>query len=86
MFSARGRVDKILAILTAILVVAGVCLFSSAVFGLLARGAGHMSSVVFNHLVLGVWAGLIALIIASRIDYKVWRRFNSIKGARLKAI
>ncbi len=71
----KGRIDKPLALLIAILVVGGGLIFASAVFGLLARGASHMSSVVFSHVVLGIGAGIVALLIASRIEYKFWRRF-----------
>lgn len=50
-------------------------MFASAAFGLLARGQSGMSSVVFNHLVLGVGVGVVALLVTSRIDYHYWRRF-----------
>ena len=70
----RTRVDKPLALLIGILVVGGGLVFASAVFGLLARGAPNMSSVAFNHLVLGVGLGLFALLIATRIPYRFWRR------------
>ena len=69
------RVDKPLAILLALLVGSGLFIFSSALFGPLARGVSHISSVAFNHIVLGVGAGLIALLAASFINYHTWRRF-----------
>jgi len=50
-------------------------IFASAAFGLLARGATNIPSVVFNHLVLGVGAGLVALVGCTIIDYRIWRRF-----------
>ncbi len=65
--------DKILLGTLALLLVGGGAIFTSAAFGLLARGATHTSSVVFNHLVLGVGLGLIALSAAYMIDYRVWR-------------
>lgn len=71
----NARVDRPLALLLGALVVAGVFIFISAVFGLIARGAPGMSSVVFNHLVLGIGAGIIALLLATRIPYPLWRRF-----------
>jgi len=70
MRSSYRSVDKTLAILIALLVAAGSLIFASAAFGLLARGQGGMSSVVFNHLVLGVGAGLVVLVILSHIDYR----------------
>lgn len=68
-------VDKPLAFLIIALVFAGAFMFASAAFGLVGRGATHISSVVFNHGVLGIGAGLLALVITSQIDYKLWRRF-----------
>src|SRR3989344_6189108 len=70
-----ARVDRPLAILIAVLVFGGIFIFSSAVFGLLARGATNMYSVVFSHLALGIGGGTAALLIASRIPYRLWRRF-----------
>ncbi len=71
----KGQIDKPLALLIAILVVGGSLIFASAAFGLLARGASGMSSVVFNHLVLGIGAGTIALIITASIDYRIFQRY-----------
>lgn len=68
-------IDKPLLLLIVVLVLGGGLIFASAVFGLLARGASHMSSVVFNHAVFGVGAGAIALLVTSRLNYKLWRRF-----------
>jgi len=74
--AVRGaRVDRPLIALIAILIVGGGFIFGSAAFGLLARGATHISSVVFSHVVLGIGLGLVALFLCASIDYKVWRRF-----------
>ncbi len=69
-----AHIDRPLAFLIFVLVVGGCMVFASAAFGLLARGAGNISSVVFNHLVLGVGAGVVALLITSVLDYRYWRR------------
>jgi len=69
----RFTVDKPLLLLVALLVISGCMIFTSAAFGLVARGEAGMSSVVFNHLVLGVGAGLILLLIGMQIDYHNWR-------------
>lgn len=70
----RGaHIDRPLALLIALLVVSGALMFASAAFGLLARGQGGMSSVVFNHLALGVGAGLVALLVGASIDYRRWQ-------------
>ena len=73
--SKRASVDKPLALLIVLLVVGGSMIFASAAFGLLARGATNMSSVVFSHLVLGVGLGSLALFIGATVDYHRWRRF-----------
>ncbi len=73
--SRRARIDKTLAALIAVLVLSGLLIFASAAFGLLARGATHMSSVVFSHLVLGVGLGTLGLLVATYIDYRVWRKY-----------
>ncbi|MDO8552196.1 MAG: putative peptidoglycan glycosyltransferase FtsW [bacterium] len=70
-----AHVDKPLAILIFVLLVGGSMIFASAALGYLARGGGNVSSVVFNHLVLGAGIGVIALLITSSIDYRVWRRY-----------
>ena len=72
----RGaHIDKPLAILIFTLLIGGGMIFASAALGYLARGNENVSSVVFNHLVLGAGLGVIALIITSTVDYRVWRRF-----------
>ena len=71
----KGTIDKTLALLIAVLVVGGCMIFASAAFGLLARGAAGISSAVFSHLVLGVGAGIVALVITATIDYRLWQRY-----------
>lgn len=71
----RVHIDRPLAVLIAVFVVGGSMIFASAAFGLLARGATNMTSVVFNHLVLGIGAGLVALVVGAMVDYKMWRRY-----------
>lgn len=61
--------------LIALLVVGGALVFSSAAFGLLARGFPGVSSAVFSHVVFGIGGGVIALLITYSIDYRTWRRF-----------
>ncbi len=68
------RIDKPLLFLILILVFGGALIFASAAFGLLAREQGGMTSIAFNHLVLGVGMGLIGLVTLSTFDYRTWRR------------
>lgn len=65
--------DKPLAAIIGLLVFFGAMIFLSAAFGSLARGSSHISSVVFNHLVLGVSFGLLALAITALFDYRLFR-------------
>lgn len=69
----HGKIDRPLLFLLTTLVFGGFLIFSSAAFGLLARGQSGMSSVVFNHLVLGIGLGITCLTILSIIDYRQWR-------------
>ncbi|HXK38743.1 MAG TPA: FtsW/RodA/SpoVE family cell cycle protein [Candidatus Paceibacterota bacterium] len=69
----RAHIDKPLALLLFMLVSGGALIFASAAFGLLARGSENISSVVFNHLVLGVGIGVAALVLASTVKYSRWR-------------
>lgn len=69
----KGRVDTVLLVLLAVLILLGALVFSSAALGLLARGETHISSVVFNHFVLGIGGGLVLLLITFSINYKKWQ-------------
>src|SRR6185503_5968647 len=71
----RTYIDKPLAFLVAMLIVAGCLIFSSAAFGLLGRGSDNITSVAANHLILGVGVGLVLLLVTTFIDYRHWRRF-----------
>lgn len=71
----RTYIDKPLALLVASLLIGGSLIFASAAFGLLGRGEQGVSSVVTNHLLLGIGAGLIAMIITISVDYRMWRKF-----------
>lgn len=80
------RIDKPLAAIIATLVVGGIFIFVSAAFGLLARGETHTSSVVFNHLVLGLGLGLLSLFVTALVEYRTWRTWSPyLFGAALLA-
>ena len=63
----------VLASLIATLVVAGLFIFASAALGFLGRGATNVTSVAFNHMVIGGGVGIILLIIGCIVDYNKWR-------------
>ena len=70
-----GHVDGLLVALLAVLILVGATLFSSAAFGLIARGSLNASSIFLNHLGLGVGLGLVGLVITASIDMSLWRRY-----------
>lgn len=57
------------------LIVFGLLIFTSAALGLLARDGATFTSVAVNQLLLGLLLGGIAMVVASRIDYKLWRPY-----------
>lgn len=71
----RTYIDKPLAFIIALLVAGGALIFASAALGLLGRGAGNITSVAANHLILGLGLGLVLMTVAAFVDYKQWRRF-----------
>jgi cell division protein FtsW len=71
----RHAPDRTLLILTAILVVLGFLIFSSASLGLLAREGARFSSVALNQVLFGIVGGSIAFFITSTVHYRVWRQF-----------
>jgi len=75
MARAKWKVDKPFLISTIILMVAGFFVFSSASLGLLAKNGSEYSSVTFSQTILGLFLGTLAMILFSRLDYKLWKKF-----------
>jgi len=73
--AVKARVDRPFLITTVILIVAGFFIFSSASLGLLAKESSNYSNVAFSQTVLGLFLGTLAMIVASRLDYKLWRKY-----------
>jgi len=71
----RRVIDRPLLIATAILVIVGFFIFSSASLGLLAREGASFSSVAARQFALGIFGGSIALFVLSSIDYRFWRKY-----------
>ena len=70
-----GKVDKQFLFISIILVVGGFFIFSSASLALLAKESSNYSSIAFSQTVLGLFMGTIAMVVASRLDVKIWRKF-----------
>lgn len=73
--SSKSRVDKPFLFATIILMVAGFFIFSSASLGLLARTNENYSSIAFSQTVLGLFLGTLAMILLSRLDFKIWKKY-----------
>ncbi|MSU45046.1 MAG: cell division protein FtsW [Candidatus Zambryskibacteria bacterium] len=58
-----------------ILVGAGYLIFSSASLGLLSSQTAKYANVAFNQTFFGLFLGVIACIITSQIDYKIYRKY-----------
>lgn len=69
------NVDKILLGLTALLVIVGYFIFSSASLGLLARDGASFGSVALSQFMFGIVGGSLALFVMSNIHYRHWRRY-----------
>ena len=74
MVKKGAHIDRVFALILAILVLGGSLVFASAAFGLLARGNDNIPSVVFNHVVMGIGGGLALLFIAASIEYRHLRK------------
>ncbi len=73
----RKHIDAPFLIVFLSLVVFGLLIFTSAALGLLARdGGATFQQVAVNQLLLGFLCGGIALIVLSRIDYRLWRPYT----------
>ncbi len=67
--------DLVIIGLTALLVLGGFLIFSSASLGLLARSGASYTSVATSQFLFGIIGGGIGLFIMSNIYYRNWRQF-----------
>lgn len=67
------KVDRQLLFITAILVIFGFFIFTSASLGLLAREGARFSSVAFSQIFFGILLGTAFLFAAMNIRYRVWK-------------
>lgn len=69
------KVDKTFLFLTAVLVLLGITIFSSASLGLLTSNDAKFQAVTFNQLVFGLLGGVVSAFILSHINYQIWRKY-----------
>jgi len=60
---------------TGALIVAGFFIFASASLGILARSNISVFSVAINHVIIGIFGGIFIAYIASKINYRVWKKW-----------
>lgn len=70
------KVDKPFLFSIITLIVVGFFIFASASFGLLASDVDNFRQITFNQTVFGLIFGSIALITASRINYRIWGKYS----------
>ena len=72
----RIKIDIPFFISVSILVVAGYLIFTSASFGLLSKQPAKYANVAFNQTFYGLFLGILACIITSQINYKIYRKYS----------
>ena len=70
------KVDKIFLISFFALLTSGLVVFISTSLGIYAKNKAQFTSVMFNQILLGLIAGLVACFITSRINYKIWQKYS----------
>ena len=70
------KVDKIFLISFFALLICGLIVFISASLGIYARDNAKFTSIIFNQMFFGLFLGLIACFITSRINYKFWQKYS----------
>ncbi len=71
----KEKIDKLFFITVCCLVFLGAIMFTSASLGILAKNVSKFYGVLVNQFVFGLLGGAIALYIALRIPYKLWRQY-----------
>ncbi len=70
------KVDKIFLISFFALLISGLMVFISASLGIYARDNAKFTSIIFSQIFIGLFMGIIACFIVSKINYKYWRKFS----------
>lgn len=70
------KADKIFLISFFALLIAGFTVFISASLGIYAENRAEFTSIIFNQTFFGLFLGLIACFITSKLNYKLWRKFS----------
>jgi len=71
----KRAIDKVFLGLTAILALLGLFVFTSASFGLFARKGFSLQDLLFDQVVLGLFLGVVAMFVVSRIPLVFLRTY-----------
>jgi len=70
------KADKIFLLSFFALLIFGFVVFISASLGIYAQNNAKFTSIIFNQVFFGLFLGLIACLITSKINYKYWNKFS----------
>ncbi len=70
------KIDKIFLISFFALLISGLLVFISASLGIYARDNAKFTSIIFSQIFFGLFLGLIACFITSKINYKFWQKYS----------
>lgn len=74
MKTRSAKVDRPFLLFSIILIIAGFFIFSSASLALLAKESSNYGSITFSQTVFGLLLGTVAMIVVSRLDFKIWKQ------------
>jgi cell division protein FtsW len=70
------KIDTVFLISFFMLLIFGFVIFISASLGIYAHNKAKFTSIIFSQAFLGLFLGLIACFITSKIKYKFWRKYS----------
>ena len=72
----KKKVDKKFLIITLVLLFVGVVTFISSSLGVYTENKAIFKAMMFRHVGLGVFGGLLAMYAMSHIDYRFWKKMS----------
>ncbi len=72
----RKSIDKPFIFIVLVIALLGVLIFTSASLSLLARQGANFYGIAFNHIVFGLFGGLVAAFIISKISFLYFKKYS----------